>query len=211
MTLQRVFAGATAALLLAAPCQAQTSSALPSPLSRIDVAGNVGWLSANAGDEIRYDRWFTTGAAGLTAGWYWTDHLKTEIEAGWSATDKRRTVVFVAQSITSYRELEIEHSGYRFAVGQYYQFRRNALFHPYVGIGADVARERVSEHQLGYQGLPPGITASPPRTDVDVRPFAAVGFKAYMTPRAFFRTDLKLVVRGGVDQALTRVGFGFDF
>jgi hypothetical protein len=32
-----------------------------------------------------------------------------------------------------------------------------------------------------------------------------------MTPRAFFRTDLKVVIRGGADEVLTRFGFGVDF
>ena len=51
----------------------------------------------------------------------------------------------------------------------------------------------------------------PPRTELLARPFAAFGFKAYMTPRSFFRSDLKLVVRNGVDEALLRFGFGMDF
>jgi hypothetical protein len=50
-----------------------------------------------------------------------------------------------------------------------------------------------------------------PRTEVSVRPFLATGFKAYMTPRGFFRSDIRVGFRGGADQVLLRFGFGIDF
>lgn len=37
------------------------------------------------------------------------------------------------------------------------------------------------------------------------------GFKAYFTERAFFRTDLKLSARDGVEQLVWKVGVGIDF
>jgi hypothetical protein len=50
-----------------------------------------------------------------------------------------------------------------------------------------------------------------PDVDLVVRPFAAVGFKAYMTPRSFFRSDMRFTIRDGVDEVLWRFGFGVDF
>ena len=43
------------------------------------------------------------------------------------------------------------------------------------------------------------------------RPFATFGVKAYVTPRAFVRTDLRLVFDKGIDEALVRFGLGVDF
>jgi hypothetical protein len=50
-----------------------------------------------------------------------------------------------------------------------------------------------------------------PNTDFKARPFAGLGAKLYMTPRAFFRTDLRVLVDSGVDEVLFRFGFGVDF
>ena len=36
------------------------------------------------------------------------------------------------------------------------------------------------------------------------------GFKAYLAERGFFRTDLKVGVRSGVDRVIWRAGFGID-
>jgi hypothetical protein len=50
------------------------------------------------------------------------------------------------------------------------------------------------------------------RTSTDrALPFAATGFKAYFNERGFFRTDLKLQFRGGVEQVAWKVGVGVDF
>ena len=215
MMLQRAIATSALTVLLGVPCSAQTVQALREPISRLDVAGNVGWLAAEIAEETRYDDWYSSGYAGLTAGWYWTNHLKTEIEAGWSATDQRRSYIPVQQigSAVIHRELETDVATSRFALGQLYQFGRNAGFHPYLGAGADVTWERIDQRQLSYVGgVPPGNPQPfPRRTETHVRPFVALGFKAYMTPRAFFRTDLKVVIRGGADEVLTRFGFGVDF
>ena len=35
--------------------------------------------------------------------------------------------------------------------------------------------------------------------------------KAYVTPRAFVRTDMKLVFDKGIDEVLLRLGIGVDF
>jgi hypothetical protein len=51
----------------------------------------------------------------------------------------------------------------------------------------------------------------PRETPRHTRPFAGFGFKSYMTPRSFFRSDVKLVFRDGIDEVLLRLGFGVDF
>jgi len=66
-------------MLTAATPQAQ-SRTTPSA----DLAASLGWLYLDTrvgrpGDQARWDG---TLHGGITAGWYWTDNLKTEIEAG---------------------------------------------------------------------------------------------------------------------------------
>jgi hypothetical protein len=43
------------------------------------------------------------------------------------------------------------------------------------------------------------------------RPFAVAGFKAYMTPRMFWRTDIRMTFDGGPDEFLMRFAIGRDF
>jgi hypothetical protein len=50
-----------------------------------------------------------------------------------------------------------------------------------------------------------------PATTFRPKPMAALGFKAYMTPRAFFRNDLRLVLSDKIDAVIWRFGIGVDF
>ena len=114
------------------------------------------------------------------------------------------------------------------SVGQSYQFGRNALFHPFVTAGVDIERQR---HEIERPAQSVAIYARSPlnpqvvqvtgqisipaltrtETAVTVSPYAAAGFKAYFTERGFFRTDLKVSVRSGIDRVIWRAGFGVDF
>ena len=48
-------------------------------------------------------------------------------------------------------------------------------------------------------------------TELEIRPFAEIGAKLYLSQRGFFRSDLRLTFRGGVDEVLLRFGAGVDF
>ena len=108
----------------------------------------------------------------------------------------------------------------RLAIGQRYQFFRNAWFHPDVGAGAEVAwvtQTMRLEPVFVYDPagrmpapLEPGRTEGPDTT-LEVRPFADVGFKAYMSPRVFFRGSARVTARHGVEDVLLRFGVGVDF
>jgi hypothetical protein len=106
------------------------------------------------------------------------------------------------------------------AVSQHYQFFRNQWFHPHVGAGVDIARETTTEEyspififdsvtRTSRQLEPPRNEGPDHRTIA--RPFAEVGLKAYMTRRAFFTADTRLMYRKGLDEVLFRLGFGIDF
>ena len=90
----------------------------------------------------------------------------------------------------------------------------------YVEQGLDIARESRTEAYeplIVYDPilrtsrlLAPARTEGPTHRTV-VRPFGEIGFKAYMTRRSFFTTDMRLMARGGIDEVLFRLGFGMDF
>ncbi len=192
------------------------------PLVRADVLGTLGWLNVDKGDIASYDNWYHDSLfAGASVGWYWTDHLKTELDAGESTDAEvyRFEPVQVGPN-TIYVNSRAKVGTTRVAVSQQYQFFRNAWFHPHLAAGIDWTWERTREEfepaffydpgSRQPQAVLPGRSTAR-HTTVRVRPFAAAGFKAYMTPRAFFRSDVRLALRGGVDEVLWRFGLGVDF
>jgi hypothetical protein len=207
--------------LLAAPspAAAQAAPALP---SRADVTGTLGWLNVNK-TELSQDDWYNKGLLGsVTAGWYWTAHLKTEIEASASGAVESHASEEAVLSGTR----RFVHAIYRFgtrriAIGQQYQFGENAWFHPYLAAGLDLNWERTRREDeppfvfdpATGRGLPIGGAIRPPidRTDLHARPYAAAGFKAYTTQRSFFRGDLRFVAGDRLEEVMLRVGFGLDF
>jgi hypothetical protein len=202
----------------------------PSPLARADIAATIGSFSAKRADAPEYDRWTHSLAGSVGGGYYWSDHLKTEIDVA----SARRAEVYgsesagVPESPLSTIFLEHAYRSSTVSLGQSYQFRRNAFFHPFVGAGVDVERlsheiERPPQSISIYARNPlnpqvvsvtgqisiPALTRT--ETTVIVSPFAAAGFKAYFTERGFFRTDLKVGLRNDVDRVSWRAGFGADF
>jgi hypothetical protein len=204
---------------VAVDVNAQTAA----PLVRGDLAGSAGWLvvakelSADAGGKD----WHGSAFGAASAGWYWTDHLKTEIDvgAGTGATAYHYRQVTI-EGRPNYLASESTFSRRSVGLSQQYQFFRNTWFHPHVAAGAHVTWERVTERYqpVFAQDTPSrGRVLIPertegPRTDTAIRPFVATGFKAYMTQRSFFRSDLRLAFhRGHADEVRLLFGFGVDF
>jgi hypothetical protein len=212
-----IAAAVVGSLLCAGPARAQSVAALPSG----DVVASIGWLNAHKPDLTPYGDWHDSLDGALAIGWYWTEHVKSEIDAAASTESD----LYVNRQITidgqpAFASSEYAFSTRRIAVSQVYQFGHNAWFHPHVAAGLDLNWERVrqSDEEIYYFDPRPRegrVVRRPPpdpdRTDFRARPFAAVGFKAYLTPRAFFRTDLRFVGGGDLEQVLWRVGFGVDF
>ena len=215
---------AAVALALGLPAAALAQQPTPAPLARGDVAGTIGWLSGDKSDLANRSTndWYNRGLyAGAVAGWYWTDHHKTQVEAGLT-----NSISFWTYRLYTFDTTQAS-GGSRFAftltrvaLGQHYQFYRNAWVHPHVGVGVDLTRERTIEHAeplISYDlitrgpGLLRPAATIGPTTTLHVRPYAEAGFKAYMTPRAYFRGDMRVLVRGGIDEVLLRCGFGVDF
>ena len=191
-------------------------------LQRADVAGLVGWLNADKSEITSYNNWSNRSAyGGAIFGWYWTNHVKTELEFGVSS----QAELYVPGTIDidgqrGYTNSEHRFSTRRFTVGQQYQFLRNAWAHPHVGAGVDLTWERQeTQLDLVYYYDPVARISRViqdrrtigPSTDLQVRPFGEIGAKLYLTQRGFFRTDLRMTFRNGIDEVVMRFGFGVDF
>ena len=202
---------------------AGTASAQLSPVMQGDVAATVGWLGVNRGADYPGSgtSWADSLFGAAAAGWYWTDRHKTEIEFGAATTATAYvTQPVVIQGRSSYGFIESAVTRRTIGVGQHYQFFRNAWFHPFVGAGAQIAWQRVTDRAspvFAYdQTSRTGRIVEPertdgPQTDIRVRPYVMTGFKAYMTQRTFFRGDLRTSFGRRADDLSVRFGFGVDF
>jgi opacity protein-like surface antigen len=207
------------AIGVAAPAAAQAQDVVR-PVARADAWAAVGWHHARLAEAGEYDDWYHSSVAGtLGASWYWTDHLRTEIDAG--ATSRGRIYVFepafTDNQITG-RYGWIRHRTRAVGVTHHYQFFRNAWFHPYLGVGVDVIHQTEDEHVepvLAFDRVGRSTVLEPARdestTRTLARPAASLGFKAYLTPRAYFRTDARIGVRRQIEDVIVRFGFGVDF
>jgi hypothetical protein len=214
----KAFTLAAALLASAATAAAQTVPAPP----RSDVHFVAGWQNLHEPQpQGTYNNWINDMAfGGAGAGWYWNDHLKTQVDL--SAATRGRQYRYSQVTTGSSQTLEISRLSIdrrSLAVGQQYQFFRNQWFHPHVGAGLDFGFEtRREEYEptviydtvTRVSRLIPGRTEGPEHRLV-VRPFVETGFKAYMTRRAFFLSDARLTFSREIDQAVFRFGFGVDF
>jgi hypothetical protein len=208
------------ALLLLTLLQAQPP--VP-PATRADVHVVVGWQNLHKEQpQQSYNDWMNgIFYAGAGAGWYWTDHLKTQIDFGAGTEGQQyRYEQIGANGANGYRSSRVTVSQQSLAIGQQFQFFRNAWFHPHVGAGVDLARETTTTEFEAttlydpvtrvYRQIVPRYVEGPDSRFV-ARPFVETGFKAYMTRRAFFTTDARVKFRSNVDDVLFRFGFGVDF
>ena len=198
---------------------AQAPGPLP-PTTRADAHFVVGWQNLHQPQPLdHYNEWvngiFYGGAGG---GWYWTDHLKTQIDFGAGTRGEQyRTRQVPVGGLQAYESSRLSVSQQSVAIGQQYQFFRNQWFHPHVGVGADVAHQNISEafQPLVVYDSPVTRQIRPAHTEdshrVITRPFGEAGFKGYLTPRAFFTGDVRIMFRHGIDEVLFRAGFGIDF
>jgi hypothetical protein len=195
-------------------------------VQRGDFHAVIGWqnLRQERGDDARdsYNNW-ANGIlyGGLGAGWHWTEHHKTQVDfGGGTQGDHYHYRAFPVGSAQGSEVSYVTVQQQSLAVSQQYQFFRNQWFHPRVGVGVDIGRERRTQRFEPVFVYDPVLRVSrqiaPARTEgpthrVIARPFGELGFKAYMTRRAFFTTDMRLMARSGIDEVLFRIGFGVDF
>jgi hypothetical protein len=191
------------------------------PLARGDVTGTIGWIAVNTTGLESYRNWHGQGFFAAGAGWYWTDHLKTDVEIGTSTTTETYSAVPIdvggqRQFAPSY----VRFGSARVALVQRYQFGRNQWFHPTLGGGVDIVRERYSRRDEPFYAYDQVTRQSrllrtavrhPEEHETAVHALAVGGFKAYVTPRAFFLADMRVTFASRAEDILFRVGFGVDF
>jgi hypothetical protein len=223
--------------VMVGPC-AQTASAqgtagLQHPLEsaaalpRGDAAAYFGWFGANKSELGGYDDWYKRVWHGsLSAGYYWTENLKTELDFGGTTRGEIYEIPpFEPGTAVNVGPIDHEFSTRRLTLGQHYQFFHNALFHPTLGGGVALTWETtertfppvfVRDPPVAGSPIPPIREVIPERTEgpetrLRTMAFAATGFKAYFAPRGFFRSDLRVMFTDRVEDVTLRFGFGMDF
>ena len=146
---------------------AWNAAAQSAPLVRGDVSGTLGVQSVNARDDAFYrSRRFEGGFYGnVSGGWYWTEHLKSEIDFG--ARTKGR--VWLAEpvlltGVQTFYAIDKTFARQTLAVAQQYQFFHNAWFHPHLAAGANLTWERSTVHRAAATVYDPITRTSRVRT-----------------------------------------------
>jgi opacity protein-like surface antigen len=192
----------------------------PDDPSRWDFATHVGWVGGNK-SEIAPDwnDWYDTASIDVSGGYYWTRHLKVELDVSTTAAAGifvEEQIRLPGNSFPYYRQREHRFRTTSATAGMAYQFFDNSWFHPFVGGGAAVVHETERTGLAQPLFFPTQVVLPNPdpfeRESTDARPFAMVGFKAYVSARAFIRTDLRITASTRqAESAALRAGIGFDF
>ncbi len=217
---------AMAAWLMASTATAQdaprtpTLTRTPTDASRWDTYGHLTWLGAH--QHQSFDPWYEVAAGGATVGHYWTPHLKAELDVSTSTQGQTYWVEpvppfpAVPSFVTSYHEFRLT----TVAAALNAQFFENTWFHPCVGAGIELTREREHIERTTSIVIPrdprsPPATALPQtetKTRYVGRPFVGAGFKVYMSERVFIRTEVRTSWSSdGLGTLAWRNGVGFDF
>lgn len=198
-----------------------TVTLAPASASRWDAAAHVTWLGERRTQPDDWDRWYGVASGGADVGYYWTPHLKLEVDVATSTEGDSY----------SYEQTPIPGSSVPFFAQRYHEFRvttasaglnvqffENAWFHPFIGAGMELRRER--EHVetttplvFTRDGRPVSLAASEEtRVRYGGRPFVALGFKGYVSERTFIRADVRTSWSSdGVTAVAWRTGVGVDF
>ena len=196
-------------LLLPATVRGQSPAA---PVARADVAVSTGWFAADRSLEGGCCSSWSAGLfKGVSGGYYWTDHLKTEAAAAAPGTTEgfSGSIERLANGSNRYTSERHRYEGAKFSIAQIYQFGRNSTFHPFVVAGVDIDRERdaidryisTSSSQSEDERV---------ETSIRTRAFGGAGFKAYFSERAFFRGEARFGGGRRPDQMTWTAGVGVD-
>ena len=186
-------------------------------LPRHDAWGALGWFHAETDAPVTNQWYHRSLWAGAEAGWYWTEHLKTEV--GGAATTEG-TAFFsgerqlIVNGQTYYEWGNVRERTRRATLRQLYQFEHNAMVHPFLGIGLDVVR--IEQRHMGYRRAASAYGAPVTLPEIESRRTvleAALvgGVKAYFNRTVFFRTDFTAGRRAGTVSLAARLGVGADF
>ena len=206
-------------------CLATLAISADARAQQYDVAGQLALLNRKTPQFAEWDRWYAAAKADVTVGRYWTPNFKTELELG-TATganiDGHEPVVVPGSSFPfqRYREHRLRDTTTVGATAVY-QFFDNQWVHPFVGAGIELAREHhvaaaLPEETVRFSTTVPTLRLpAVPAIDAvtySVRPLVSAGFKFYVSPRAFVRTEARTSFTADGPVALQWFGgIGFDF
>jgi opacity protein-like surface antigen len=195
----------------------------PTPTPKWEASGSVGLVEARPGDnQAGWDNWYAQGRYAAAIGYYWTPHLKTELEYALSGEGARYVQEYVRVGGTSYPySFESFHRLQQTSLRMTWQFRDNAWLHPYLSAGIVVDAERQTNY-VPPQYLPPGSQSNEfllrgslltPANTVKWRSGVAVGggAKFYMSTHAFFNAAALATISKPASTISLIAGFGVDF
>ena len=187
-----------------------------------DTAGQLALLNRNKTDFGGSDQWYSVTAIDGSVGHYWTPHIKLELDVGTTGQGEIAGAEPAAASglpfpFPRYREHKLRET----TIGgtAMYQFFENQWVHPFVGAGVELVHERHVADSLPATNVT--ISTTPVRlpavaavdaVNYSVRPLITGGFKFYVTPHAFIRTDVRASLTADFPAALRWCGgLGVDF
>lgn len=225
-----------AVLSMASVAEAQSTSAKASvdrpaddatKQPRWDVNLGIGAMVAQPGDFSRgyYDDWYSAGRYSVGVGYYWTEHLKTEIEFATSNEGSRyvQEVVRVpGTSIVQPIGVEQFHRLQQTSVRLVWQFFDNAWVHPYLNAGGVFDADRQRAHSLEQFYYPADPRTTPPiRIPPVVNPgttweysggvTVGGGSKFYVSTNSYINTGMQLSWAKPSTTVTFLAGFGVDF
>jgi hypothetical protein len=191
------------------------TSFVPETQRHWDVAGFVGWRAVDKSDVApNWNRWYDVAIFSVSAGRYVTSHVKVDLDLSTTTTGRvfSESLVIGPPPVSYYQLLDFRRT--TAAATLAYQFFENRWAHPFLGAGIEGIREteRTETQFLSPIGPRPPIRIPDTHVRHSVRPFVTGGVKAYMSERAFIRTDiLATLSSAGADSTVWRVGVGVDF
>ena len=211
---------ATICLVLAAPLWAQTPARR---LMRGDLSGTIATASVKKTTEfVSYDNWHQQAAFGLALGWYWSNHVKTEVDAGFITEGSvySSVPVVLAGDQRLFVSARTRFANQHLGVTQRYQFGDNEWIHPFIGAGFEVVSEtgrRREDALFAFDQAARQTRLVRDAVEFDetrklrARALLSTGIKAYVTRRAFFLTELRGSLHPHAPEVHWRIGAGVDF
>jgi len=219
---------AVAAWLIAWPAAAQAIDGNGVPFRLWDFNAGAGLHFEDVGDTVEINEEYGagrgTGGLGLQVGRYWRSHLKPEGSLLYvpAYDDFGPEPVPLSGGLTGYALSRVRTQLTHLSGAVTYQFFENVFAHPYLSAGARVGIGSTHRSRDGFAPVYnvytrqnvnyPIAPIDERRAIVQVRPFAAAGFKSYFTERTFVRSELSTAFSSrGLTQLSIGLGFGVDF
>jgi hypothetical protein len=216
-------------LLCQAPQAAAQTATRPTAATPWDVAVVTGGMTNHPETPMTQgyvDDWIGTGLIGVGVGRHFTPHLKAELDVsftneGEQYVERRIAIPSVPYPVSF--AVERQHRVRELSASLIWQFLENQWVHPFLQIGVAADSDRVRERtwrQTYYIGGAPRPDnqvvlsedrTTDPVTTTEARLLMGGGAKLYVSPRFFFRTDVRTALDRKGGNVAFRGGFGIDF